>query len=62
MDKICTRIVYMDRLSKLPVAAKLISHTVLMQSFGKSPFPHKFVNSFFVPVMIKDKLTNFGGN
>ena len=58
MDKMCTRLVEMDRFSIFPVAAKFISQKVFITSFYKSQFPHKSVNSLFVLVMIKDKLTD----
>ena len=35
---------------------------MFQKSFGKSQFPHKFVNSFFILVIIKDKLTDLWGN
>ena len=38
-----------------------ISHKVFMKSCCKSQFPHKFVKSFLILVMIKDRLTNFAG-
>ena len=35
----------------------MLSHTkVLPKSFGKSQFPHKFVNLFFESALVKDKL------
>ena len=41
---------------------KLISHKVLSKSFCKSQFPHRFVNLFFIPVIVKDALTDLCGN
>ena len=40
----------------------VISQQVFIKSFSKSQFPHKFVNLFFILVMIKDKSTNLYGN
>ena len=39
----------------------LISQKVF-KSFCKSQFPHKFVNLFFISVIIKDKLTDLCEN
>ena len=39
-----------------------ISHQVFRKSFCKSQFPNRFVNLFFILVMIKDKLTDLCGN
>jgi hypothetical protein len=35
---------------------------VLLKSFCKSQFPHKFVNLFFILVIVKDKLTDLWGS
>ena len=40
----------------------LISHTVLLKSFCRSQFPHKFVNLFFILVIVKGKLTDLWGS
>jgi len=37
----------------------LISHKLFMNTFGKSQFPHKSVNSSFVIANIKNKLTDW---
>jgi hypothetical protein len=34
-------------------SAKFVSQKVFIKSFGKSQFPHKFVNLFFILVIIK---------
>ena len=34
----------------------------IIKSLCTSQLPHKFVNQFFILVMIKDKLTNLWGN
>ena len=36
-----------------------ISHKVFWKSFCRSQLPHKTVNSFFIFVPMKDKLTDF---
>ena len=41
---------------------EFISQNCFTMSFGKSQFPHKSVNIFFILVMIKDKLTDLSGN
>jgi hypothetical protein len=41
--------------------ADAISHKVCLKSFCKNQFPHKFVNLFFVLVIVKDKLTDLWG-
>ena len=40
----------------------LISQKVFTKTFCRSQFPHKFVDSFFVLVIIKDELTDLCGN
>ena len=39
-----------------------ISHNLFLKSFGRSQFSHKFVNLFFIFVVVKDKLTDLWGN
>ena len=39
-----------------------ISHTFFLTSFCKSQFSHKFANSFFILVIVTDKLTDLLGN
>ena len=39
----------------------LISHKVFVKLFCKRQFPHKFVNLFFILVIVKDKLTDLWG-
>ena len=50
----------LDRLGDGP-ALKLISRKVFLQSFCNSQFPHKSVNSLFISVIVKDKLTDLWG-
>ena len=38
-----------------------ISHKVFFKSFCKTQFPHKSVNFFFILVIVKDTLSDFGG-
>jgi hypothetical protein len=38
--------------------ASLISQKVFVESFGKSPFPHRFVNLSMIITNIKNKLTD----
>ena len=40
----------------------LIPKKVFIKSFCTSQFLHKFVNDFFMIVIMKDKLTNLSGN
>ena len=40
----------------------IMSQKVFIKSFCKSQFPHKFVNLFFILVMMKDKLMDSCGN
>ena len=39
-----------------------ISHKVLIKSFGKSEFPHKYVNLFLIITNTKDRMTDLCGN
>ena len=41
---------------------ELISQKVFIRSFRKSQFPHKFVNLYFILVIINDELTDLCGN
>ena len=41
---------------------EIISHEVLLTLFFKRQFSHKSVNSFFVLVTVKDKLTDLWGS
>ena len=50
-----------DRLFRNPVD-NFISRKVFIKLFCKSKFPRKSVNSFFILVMIKDKLTELCEN
>jgi hypothetical protein len=51
-----------DRVHKILLTKhELISHKVFLNSFYKSRFPHKYVNLFFISVIVKDKLTNLRG-
>ena len=43
------------------LAQNFISHGMFVKSFRKSQFPHKFVNSFFILVKVKCKLTDLRG-
>ena len=38
-----------------------VSHKMFAKLFGKSPFPHKFVELFLSLVIVKDKLTDLWG-
>ena len=40
---------------------RLLSHIAFLRLFCKSQFPHKFVNLFFISVIVKDKLTDLWG-
>ena len=40
----------------------LISQKVFTKSICESKFPHKFVNLFFMSVVMKDKLTDLCGS
>jgi len=40
---------------------RFISQKVFIKSFGKSQFPHKSVNLFFILVIVKDTLTDLWG-
>jgi hypothetical protein len=44
------------------VVDRLISHNAFLKSFCKSQFSHTSVNSFFIFVTVKDKLTNLWGS
>ena len=57
----CSSLLKIRELSD-PIVYELISQDVFITSFCESQFPHKFVNLFFVLVMIKDKLMDFCGN
>ena len=39
-------------------ASILISHKMLSKSFCKTQFPHRFVNVFFIKVIVQDELTD----
>ena len=39
-----------------------ISHTVFLKSFSKNQFRHTSVTSFFIRVIVKDKLTDLWGS
>ena len=43
-------------------ACNLVPQKVFIKSFCKSQFQHKFVNLFFILVIVKDKLTDLRGN
>jgi len=45
-----------------PQGANLISHKLFIESFRKSPFPHKSVNLIFILVIVKDELTDLRGS
>ena len=40
----------------------LVSQKALIKSFCKSQLPHKFVNKFFILVIVQDQLTDQCGN
>ena len=40
----------------------IISQKVFIKLFRKIQFPHKFVNLFFMLLILRDKLTNLCGN
>ena len=40
----------------------VISQRLFIKSFCKSSFPHKFVNKFFILVIMKDTMRNKCGN
>ena len=44
-----------------PAFHGFVSHKVFVQLFGKSQFPYKSVNLFFILVIVKDKLTSLWG-
>ena len=46
---------------KVTTPANSISQKVFITSFRNSEFPLKFVNVFFIIVIIKDKLTDLCG-
>ena len=47
---------------KKPTVTVLISHQVILKSFRKSQFQHKFVDLSFIISDMKNKLTNLCGN
>ena len=46
----------------LRVPYRFISHKIFQKPFGKSRFPHKFVNLYFALVNEEDKLTDLWGS
>jgi len=43
-------------------SSTFISHKGILKSLCKSQFPHKFVNVFFILLIVKDKLTDLWGS
>ena len=43
-------------------STSFISHKVHSKSFGKSRFPHNFVNIFLTLAIVKDKLMDLWGS